>query len=313
MTSSTPTLPVLDLDAPPDEAARQFREACEDHGFLYLVNHGVAAETVAAAFAANRDFHELTLDEKLEVRLNRHFRGYQPIGGSTLKVTTVEPAQHPNQSESFFVRHLSPSSTNGRCPIDGPNQWPARPADFKVGVETYLVAMETLGSRLVTLAAQSLGEDPTAFGRRYFSRPSTALRLLHYPPAGQGPADAYGIAPHTDYGFLTILAQDDSGGLEIRSPAGDSWQAVRPMAGSFVLNIGNALSLMTNDRFVSTAHRVNNPSGEHSRYSVAVFFDPCLDADVEVLAGFKNGAASLPPMNFGDYFASRLAANYDHS
>ena len=85
------------------------------------------------------------------------------------------------------------------------------------------------------------------------------------------------------------------------------------MPGSFVLNIGNALSLMTNGRFVSTAHRVNNPSRQRSRYSVAIFFDPCLDAEVEVLNGFKTGATSLPSMNFGEYFSSRLAVNYDYS
>ena len=306
----TGELPVVDLSGRPAAVALQLREACETNGFFYLSNHRISDDLLAAVFAANREFHALPLEEKLEVRLNRHFRGYQPIGGSTLKLSTVEAAHHPNQSESFFARHIKNSSEGGGCPIDGPNQWPTRPAGFREALEAYMVRINQLGLRLAELMALALDEPPATFVDRYFGRPSLALRLLHYPAAERVQAGAFGIAPHTDYGFLTFLAQDEIGGLEIRSPAGQ-WQAVPPLPGTFVVNIGNALSLMTNGRFVSTAHRVINAASGASRYSIPVFFDPCLDARVEVLKAFDDHRQRPPPMDFGEYFYSRLSANFD--
>ena len=311
--ASTPdkALPVVDLAASDQSVSKAMRSACEASGFFYLVNHGVAPAALAATFKANQDFHALALDEKLKVQLNQHFRGYQPIGGSTLKFSTVAPAKHPNQSESYFLRHEANSSTDGQCAIDGPNQWPSNPAGFRAALSEYVEQLRALGLRLAALAGPALEEDADEFVARYFTRPSTALRLLHYPPSRGAPADAFGISPHTDYGFLTILAQDDSGGLEIRTPDGD-WLPVPPLPDCFVVNIGNALSLMTNGRFVSTAHRVFNPSAQQSRYSIPFFFDPCLDANVEVLPAFDDGASNLRAMNFGEYFSSRLTINFDY-
>ena len=169
--------------------------------------------------------------------------GYQPMGGSTLRISTVETARRANLSESFFIRHTSASSTGGLCAIDGPNQWPNRPEGFRAALEQYDAALRDLGLRLARVMALALEQEPEAFLAHYFQRPATALRLLHYPPARRSSDGAYGIAPHTDYGFVTLLAQDNQGGLEIRRADG-TWQPVPPQDETFVVNIGNALSLM---------------------------------------------------------------------
>ena len=311
-------LPVIDLagmDADSATArsriAEQIRDACEQVGFFYIANHGVPADLVRRVFAENDRFNALPPEDKLGVALSRHHRGYQALGGSTLKLSTVESAYFANQSESFFMRHEMASSAGGRCPIDGPNQWPTALPGFREGLLEYHEALEALCQNLVAPLAVALGEPPEAFRRQYFSRPATALRLLHYPPRpADSPSGAFGIAPHTDYGFLTILAQDHAGGLEIRSSGGE-WMPVTPLPDTFVVNIGDALSRMTNHRFRSTAHRVINPSPTESRYSVPFFFDPCLDATVGCLTDFVTNADPVVPVRYGDYLLERLDANFE--
>ena len=143
------------------------------------------------------------------------------------------------------------------------------------------------------------------------SPPATALRLIHYPPSPKtAPEDLFGIHPHTDCGFLTIPAQDDVGGLQVRTVAGD-WIDVPYRPECFVLNIGDILARWTSGRFNSTPHRVINKSDQRSRYSIGMFFDPNLETVVEPLPQFaESGAAVAEPIRYGDYFAMRLDANY---
>ena len=139
-----------------------------------------------------------------------------------------------------------------------------------------------------------------------FQRPTTWLRLLHYPAR---PADAppglYGSAPHTDFGCLTVLAQDSVGGLQVRTPGGD-WIDAPPVPGSFVVNTGDIVPVWSGGRWRSTPHRVVNPSGAE-RYSVAYFFDPSFDTEVRPLAG-----GEAPGFNFGAHVRSQLDATYSY-
>jgi isopenicillin N synthase-like dioxygenase len=156
-----------------------------------------------------------------------------------------------------------------------------------------------------------VGEEPGFFAR-CFAPPSTALKLIHYPPAPQArPEDLFGIHPHTDYGFLTILAQDDVGGLQLQRVDG-TWMPAPYVPGSFILNIGDILARWTNDEFSSTPHRVINRSTTADRYSIALFFDPSLDATVECLPRFSSAArpARYDPIRYGDYYTMRLDANF---
>jgi len=287
--------------------------ACRTTGFFYIVNHGVSCELIAAAFEANRRFHALPLSEKLKIKLNRWHRGYQAVGGSTLVASArFAPAHHPNQLESFFIRHevdhADPSYTVK--PLQGPNQWPDDP-DFRDSASRYDTAMRDTGMRLLRVFSTAIGEEPDFFARR-FSPPTTALRLIHYPPApADRPDDLYGAHPHTDYGFLTILAQDDVGGLEVRRPDG-GWMPVPFVPDTFIVNIGDVLARWTNDSFNSTPHRVINRSADRDRYSIGYFFDPSLDTEISTLTHFREsaGKSKYQPVRYADYFNGRLDANY---
>ncbi len=313
-------IPVIDIgnlihDPGPtaqERIAAEIFEACTSYGFFYLSGHGVENKLIADAFEANRRFHARPLEEKLTLKQNQWHRGYQPFAASKLvSQARFEAARQPNQLESFFVRHeVSPDHPDFKQkPLQGPNRWPDDPWFVDV-VRRYDAATRNLGMALLPAFSIAVGEAPDFFAG-LFSPPATALRLIHYPPAPPArPEDLFGINPHTDYGFLTILAQDDVGGLQIRTVDGD-WIDAPYRPDSFILNIGDILARWTNGRFNSTPHRVVNQSAERSRYSIGMFFDPNLDAVIEPLRRFSAAGASVtPPVRYGDYFAMRLDANY---
>jgi isopenicillin N synthase-like dioxygenase len=314
MNASSYEIPVIDIGGTPlANLARQVDAACRSAGFFYVANHGIPAEVVEAAFEANRRFHARPLDEKSRIKLNKWHRGYQGFAGSTLVSSArFAPARHPNQMESFFLRHeVDPRDPAFMvAPLQGPNQWPDDPW-FQRVVKAYDDGVRGLGFRLLEIFSAAVGQEAGFFARR-FSPPATCLRLIHYPPAPEKrPEDLYGSHPHTDYGFLTILAQDDVGGLQIRRPD-DTWLAAPVIPETFVVNIGDALARWTNDQFNSTPHRVINASTSRSRYSIGYFFDPSLGTEISCLPGFAGQVmpAKYPAIRYGDYFSMRLDANY---
>jgi isopenicillin N synthase-like dioxygenase len=293
--------------------AMQVDVACRSAGFFYVANHGVPDHLITEVFAANRTFHALPLEEKLKIKLNRWHRGYQALATSTLKSSArFEPAKHANQLESYILRHeVSPDHPDfQKKTLMGPNQWPADPR-FMAAVKRYDTAIRQLGHQLLPIFSIAVGEKSEFFGR-FFDPASTATRLIHYPPA---PAirldDVYGIHPHTDYGFVTILAQDYVGGLEVRR-VDSSWIPVGYLPGTLVVNIGDILARWTNDQFSSTPHRVINKSSFRDRYSIATFFDPNIEASISCLPRFAGAEvpARYQPIRYGEYYQMRLDANY---
>ncbi|GAA5236328.1 isopenicillin N synthase family oxygenase [Verticiella sediminum] len=316
---SDAAVPVIDLlpalaggDAA-ERVAAQIRQACEDIGFFYIANHGVDAGVIREAFAKNREFHALPLDRKMQVKRNRFHRGYTPVAGYTLKSTSrFAPAARPNQLEAFTVRHeLAPDDPDllSGNPLQGPNVWPEDYPEFKPAVQAYERELRALGMRLVGLMSRAIGAGPDYLAQ-FFHKPITSLRMIHYPPQPAPEEGSFGISPHTDLGFLTILAQDSVGGLEIQAKDGQ-WLQAPYREGTFVINIGDALARWTNDRYVSTAHRVLNRSPDRDRYSIAYFFDPSPDAVIECFEAFVDGRDSrYPPIRYGEYIAARMEANY---
>lgn len=292
------------------QVGREIRAASEEIGFYLIVGHGISADLRARVFEANARFHALPVARKLEVKLSPYFRGYQPLEGSTVKISTVESASKPNQSESFFIRHeVSEADPDFGQPVQGPNQWPREFPGFRDAVLDYHDAMRDMTAALLPAYAFAMEQDAAAF-KSLFSPPSTILRMLHYPAHDQPrEAGVFGIAPHTDFGFLTVLAQDDVGGLEFR-PRDGEWTPVPVIEDAFVVNSGDAIPRLTNRKFASTAHRVINTSSERSRYSVGFFFDPSLDTLIEPLPGFGTVEGSPPPVRFRDHLVERLDANY---
>jgi isopenicillin N synthase-like dioxygenase len=313
-------LPVVDLDglaAAADSGdgaalaplADAFDGACREFGFCYIVNHGVTSGLIEDAFSASAEFHALPLEEKQKIAINRAHRGYMAMATSVIVTSSIEKATRPNLSESFMLMHeVAPGDE--REPLDGPNQWPDRPQNFRAAVSAYDAALQTLSRRMTRMIAVALGLEPTGLDR-YFVRQTTFLRLLHYPPS---PPDAddkqYGSAPHTDYGFITILAQDRRGGLQVRS-RDHVWIDATPIDGAFVVNIGDMGSRWTNGRWRSTPHRVINRSGA-DRYSMPYFYDPAAAEIIDCLPTCCSEAdpPKFPPVRYGDYLMHRLDANY---
>lgn len=304
---STDKLPILDLSREAGDVARALDSACREVGFFYVVNHGVPDELVRLVFVEAARFHAQPIEAKQALAINRFHRGY--IGPSTYRLS---PDLKPNSSESLVMMHeLEPDDPDllAQKPLHGPNQWPSLP-EFRTTMLAYTAAMEGLGRKLLSVFAAAL-ELPEDYFLESFEKPTTFLRLLHYPPRAKASAEnQFGAAPHTDYGAITMLSQDSSGGLHVRHREGD-WIAATPIPGSFVVNIGDVMARWTNDRYVSTEHRVINDGGGH-RYSVPFFFDPNMNVSIECLETCRRDESppKYPPVLYGDYLLSRLDAHY---
>ena len=312
-------IPILDISragdgtAARDALAATLSQMLSEVGFLYVRGHDVPADSIAALRAQSQAFHALPLDEKLKLKLDRNFRGYIPINTSTVKTSSVATVTKPNQSESLMLMHEvaadDPRALAGE-PLQGPNQWPdpVLLPEFRTVAETYVSQMTRLGMVMLDLIARALGADRATLARP-FERPTTFLRLLHYPPQ-RAEEGLFGSAPHTDYGFITLLAQDDVGGLEVRNKAGE-WIAAPPIPDTFVMNVGDILARWSNDRFASTPHRVINRSGRE-RYSQPFFFDPDMRTEIVPFPSCvpAGQAPKFPPVLWQDYLMERIDKNY---
>ncbi|PSJ65122.1 isopenicillin N synthase family dioxygenase [Kumtagia ephedrae] len=315
-------IPMLDVsglyggdEAAIREIASTLRGYLENIGFLYVVGHSIPRADVEAVREASKRFFALPEEQKLALKIDKNFRGYLPFAGSTIVTSSVATVSKPNQSESIFFMHEveadDPRALAGK-PLQGPNQWPDEAVlpGFHATIQRYVDAMSTLARKMVGAISISLGLPADSLDR-HFDDPTTFLRLLHYPtqPKEEG---LFGSAPHTDYGFITLLAQDDVGGLEVKNKAGD-WVPAPPVPDSFVMNVGDILARWSNDQFVSTPHRVINRSGRE-RYSQPFFFDPSMEATIEALPVCvpQGTAPKYGPVEYGDYLMERIDKNYHY-
>ena len=302
-------IPVIDASAlrAGDQFAliKAFRNAYGTTGFGYIINHGIDQSLIDDVFEASRRFHALPMDAKMTIAVDKTHRGYIPIDTSTDVNSTLAEVTKPNQSASFMMMREDANVIPGQY-LSGPNQWPAL-ANFREPLEAYATALSGLGHALMQIALKAAGVTDMSI-MSAFDTPTIWLRLLHYPPSpAQAPEDLYGSAPHTDFGCLTILAQDDVGGLQVRTPAGN-WVDAPRIPGSFVVNVGDMLHRLSNGRLLSTPHRVINRSGRE-RYSCPFFYDPNVATNISPLPG--TGAPTFAPINFGDFLRGELEAAYD--
>jgi isopenicillin N synthase-like dioxygenase len=310
------SVPVIDIgallhgsEAAMRSTAAEIGAAARDIGFFSVTNHGVDAALIDEMFAAAHEFFALPLAEKaaLDIRNSPAYVGY-----AQMSLERLDPASAGDTKESFNMgRERAPDDAEllAGAPFVGRNQWPTLPG-FRASMLRYYAACSAAAAAVHRGIALDLDLPHDYFSERY-SRPLSALRLLHYPPhPGEFDGRRYGASPHTDYGGITLLAQDDNGGLEVRRRDGE-WIAIDPLAGTFVCNIGDAMMRWTNDVYVSNAHRVINRSGRE-RYSAAFFCEPNSDAIIDCIPSCKaEGAdAKYPPVRFSDYLRSRLERTY---
>jgi isopenicillin N synthase-like dioxygenase len=300
---STATLPVIDIArlssallSDRQAVAAALRAACFDKGFFYICNHGVAEVLVEAVFAEAARFFALPIAEKAtldKVRSNAN-RGYEPLEGQTL-----EAGAPPDLKEGFYIgpEHAAddPRVTAGKF-NHGPNRWPTKAASFRPTMEAYFKEMLLLGRRLMSALALSLDLDQDYFAA-FCTEPMATLRLLHYPPqrAADDPTQN-GAGAHTDFGGLTLLRQDDVGGLQVWNSSKGGWIHADPVPATFVVNLGDMIARWTNDRYRSTLHRVVNTSGRE-RYSVPFFYVGNCDHTVECIGTClePGGRPKYPP------------------
>lgn len=284
---------------------QDFFSAYNTYGFGYIINHGIEKTLIEQLFQVSKQFHSQPLSEKMRVALDHNHRGYIAINTSTDVNSKLADVKKPNQSESFMMMREDKSELPDVY-LSGPNQWP-KLENFKEVLEKYTCNMTKLGRNLMRLALLSSGVKDLSV-MQSLDTPTIWLRLLHYPPISKNsPSDLYGSAPHTDFGCLTILAQDEIGGLQVQTREGE-WIDVPKLEGSFVVNVGDMLSRYTNGLLRSTPHRVINKSGKE-RFSCPFFFDPHTNAIVQPLKG--TGKPKFSPINFGEFLREELEASYE--
>jgi isopenicillin N synthase-like dioxygenase len=301
LNATATSLPVIDVaplvggNPAVQTVADQIGSACRDVGFFYVVHHGVDAALTARLEDLSRQFFAQDLAAKMRIGMSlggRAWRGYFPVGG---ELTTGKPDQ---KEGIYFAAELPDDHPLVRAgtPIHGRNLFPDIPG-FRETVLAYLDALTQLGQRLMAGIALSLGLDAAYFADRYTSDPLILFRIFNYPyrEAPENSDTAWGVGEHTDYGLLTILRQDEAGGLEVKSKCG--WIAAPPFPDSFVCNIGDMLDRMTRGLYRSTAHRVRNLA-RRDRLSFPFFFDPNFNAEVRPID-------ALAVKNFRDDRAER--------
>jgi isopenicillin N synthase-like dioxygenase len=273
-------LPVIDISelssgAGAARVAAEIDAACRDVGFFYVIGHGIPPDLTASVDGTAREFFALDDDEKSAISMHRGgraWRGWFPVGG---ELTSGKPDM---KEGIYFGEELDAGDPRVQAglPLHGPNLFPTRPAALRHAVLDYIDAVTTLGHRLLRGMAIGLGLDENWFDEHLTSEPLVLFRIFHYPPLDRVD-DRWSVGEHTDYGLITILAQDTSGGLEVRGP--DGWIAAPPVDDAFVVNLGDMLERMTGGRYRSTPHRVRNASGL-DRLSFPLFLDPGWDAEV---------------------------------
>jgi isopenicillin N synthase-like dioxygenase len=318
--ADTGTIPVIDLGpylagvpAAGDRTAQELRHALTEIGFYFIVNHGVPPGQIREVFRQAARFHAQPLEKKLEVKLDKHNVGYLPMRGDTLRTSTVAAVTKPNLNEAFFAARDLPSDHPDVLAdrrFRSANRWPADLPGFRDAVVDYCDRMERLVRKLVRLYARAL-DLPAEYFDRPFAEPQYKLRMTHYPPQAGTPEDKFGIAPHTDTSFLTLLAPNDVPGLSIRTQGGE-WFAAAAIPDAFVINGGQLLQRWTNDFFLATPHRAVNHSGGE-RYALAFFCDANIDWPIEAVPTCigPDRPPKYPPTFYTDYMISYQARTYN--
>ena len=291
------------------ELGRKIVSAARQVGFFYLGDHGIDAGLRNEAFAASAEFFALDETRKAGVAVDKNQRGWMAQG-----MTRLEGSAAADAKEVFFWGS-EPDKVQlaKKLPLVAPNRWPDEAAPFlRTAVTPYYEQVIALGDLVLSALAVGLGRDADFFTPFYRNGLGRG-QIVCYPPSGAADAKMmrFGAAGHTDFGVLTLLSQDDLGGLQIRNRSGE-WIEAPPVKDSLVCNIGDLLERWTNGILISTRHRVINLSGK-TRYSIPVFHDPSSDAVIDPGDFARDGMPiRFEPVQAGAYIASRNRKNFLH-
>ncbi|WP_131741450.1 isopenicillin N synthase family dioxygenase [Actinomadura roseirufa] len=316
-------VPVIDLSGAGGgpgraAAARAIGRACAESGFFTLVGHGVPRELIDRMYATTMEFFLLPPEEKEAAVGGPDAGGLRYSAGSAARSAGV--AAPPDLCEIFSSNVLGDLDAerraaygDGSVPWTRPNVWPRRPETFRDTWLEYTEAMERLARDLMRLFALALGLDERFFDGRIDEDISTIVANFYYPQARPPEPGQMRKGPHTDWGTLTILYQDEVGGLQVHQD-GHGWRDVPFVPGGFVINIGDMMAFWTGGHWVSTRHRVLNPVEGHGghRLSIPFFHLPNHDAPIEPLPHLTGGAAEgrRAATTPGRWYQEKMAALY---
>jgi len=296
-------IPKIDLQALIANDARASRDllaGIKEHGFLIVRNTQLSESDVTRVTDMYRAFFHLPEDEKACVSMAKtgSNRGWGASGSEQVDLNA-----NPDYKEVFDSGYVpSPMHPHAAHPVYAPNQWPKRPTDFERVIKTYYAAAMRVAMEVLRAIAGALNLDRDYFVDK-FSHPMALLRGNYYParPDWAGDKD-FGIAAHTDYGCVTLLATDGVGGLEAQSRDGQ-WVSVSADPGEFIINFGEMLQMWTDGAVRATPHRVFGSDRE--RISVPLFFNPNYDTNVAPMGSGQH-------IHAGHHLTKRFAETYIH-
>lgn len=308
-------LPVVDIAAlsSSDLGKRQavanaLHDACRDYGFFYCTGHGVPTALMQTVLRQSRAFFGLSPEQKrkLDKAGSACNRGYEAIGNQTLQAGAP-----PDRKEGFYIgEEVAPDDPRHGHFNLGRNQWPADLPGFRPVMMAYYGALTVVGEALIRGLALSLKLPEYEFDA-FTHRPLCAVRLLHYPPGRPQLPDEMGAGAHTDFGGVTLLLQDDVGGLQIKAKDGGGWIDAPNLDGAYIVNLGDMIARWTNDYYVSTLHRVINCSGRE-RYSVPFFYSGNPQYQVKCIETClaPDDSPKYPPITVEQHMKAMYARTY---
>lgn len=295
-------LDLAKLDARETGEMTRLANAVKNVGFLTVSNTGIEADRVRQVMDSYRSFFVLPepIKRKVDMALTGSNRGW-----GAAQSEQVDPGANPDYKQVFDCGYELPAGdpvAARELSVYAPNLWPEDMLDFKVDIQAYYTETAGVAMRILRAIAAAIGQDDTAFDDA-FGTPMALLRGNYYPerPAWAGDKD-FGIAAHTDYGCLTLLATDGVPGLEVQMPD-ESWQPVSASPGLFVINFGEMLEFWTAGQVKATLHRVKG--GSEERISVPLFFNPAYDTNVAPV-----GSGQV--ITAGDHLTRRYDETYIH-
>ncbi|KAG9245605.1 2og-Fe oxygenase family protein [Calycina marina] len=291
----------------------QVREACLTTGFFQLVGHGIAKSLKDQVFKGSEAFFKLPYAEKMKLdrthSIGASNRGYEVIGNQGLQNDTL-----PDLKEGFYIgKHIDaedPRIKEGAF-LMGPNLWPDSeliPENvFKEPMNEYFSSMFDLALSVMGIIALGLPYGPNVFDEFVSNDAVSSIRLLHYPPDLSQDERQLGAGAHTDFGAITLLLQDEIGGLQVWDNSGKIWMDVTPNTDSFVVNVGDMLQMWTSGEYKSSLHRVINRGGK-DRYSVPFFFDGNIETVLRPLDGSEPKGGVM--LTVQDHMRERFQSTY---
>lgn len=297
-----------------ERVAAEIRGACMSSGFFLVQNHGISDDLVQKQFRAARQFFDLPVAIKAKYGVRKYSvvgRGWEGLDNAQI----LDADAQPDYKESYYCGiDYAPDHplVLERAATYAPVEWPTELLGFGAQMTSYLNAVMDLGNFLMNMLARSLDLDENYF-RPMFTDPMVVLRLLRYPAlCPDAPARHFGAGAHTDWGAITILAQDEAGGLEVCGADG-VWTPATPVPGTFVVNLGDMMPRWTRGLYRSNPHRViHRGVNSAPRYSMPVFYDPNYNAVINCLPTLldRPEGPDYQPCTVGEHIAAMYAKTY---